>query len=55
MDNNKPDPTDLPGADGAGIPAAVRPAGEEDFARMFAASLQSTGKGRSSTARSSRS
>jgi small subunit ribosomal protein S1 len=45
MDNNKPEPTDLPGEMDMESPAAGAPAGEEDFARMFAASLQSTGEG----------
>jgi small subunit ribosomal protein S1 len=45
MDNNKPDPTDLPGEIAPDSPAAGAPAGEEDFARMFAASLQPTGEG----------
>lgn len=43
--DNKPDPTDLPGEMDPEFPAAGAPAGEEDFARMFAASLQSTGEG----------
>src|SRR4030065_1770204 len=45
MDNNNPAPTDLPGEMDPESPAAGAPAGEEDFARMFAASLQSTGEG----------
>ena len=45
MDNNKPDPTDLPGENDPESPAAGAPTGEEDFARMFAASLQPTGEG----------
>src|SRR5512143_1807264 len=45
MDNNKPDPTNPPGEINPESPAAGAPAGEEDFARMFAASLQPTGEG----------
>ena len=46
MDNNKPDPTDLPGeTNPEESPAAGAPAGEEDFGKMFAASLQATGEG----------
>jgi small subunit ribosomal protein S1 len=42
---NKPDKTDLPGESPTESPAAGAPAGEEDFARMFADSLQATGEG----------
>ncbi len=45
MDNNKPDPTNLPEETDPESSSAGTPAGEEDFARMFAASLQSTGEG----------
>ena len=44
--DEKPNKTDLPGEPGADSPAPQgAPAGEEDFARMFAASLESTEEG----------
>jgi small subunit ribosomal protein S1 len=43
--DSKPDKTDLPEESPPESPAAGAPAGEEDFARMFADSLQATGEG----------
>jgi small subunit ribosomal protein S1 len=43
--DDKPDKTDLPAETSPESPATGSAAGEEDFARMFAASLESTGEG----------